>query len=141
MTEKTKKFCSDCIHRSLCVEDFKPDRLCDHFEDERLCVRLPDLSGGWCCLELTQGSLIQIPVKAGQTLYVLDEDKTILGLQIHSIDLSIGSDGIYDSDLELWDEESGNGYEYYDLDDIGKTLFLTREEAESKFNEREGTTS
>jgi len=92
-------------------------------------------------IDIERGMRIDLPVKAGQTLYVLDEDKTILDLQIHSIELSIGSDGIYDSDLELWDEESGNGYEYYDLDDIGKTLFLTREEAEAKLNEREGTTS
>lgn len=87
-----------------------------------------------------RGMRIDLPVKVGQTLYIIEEDKTIVDLQIHSIDLSIGSDGIYDSDLELWDEESGNGYEYYDLDDIGKTLFLTREEAESNLNEREGTT-
>lgn len=139
MGNKMRKFCSDCIHRALCVEDFKPDRLCSHFEDERQCVKLPDIQGGWCCMELTQGALIQLPVKVGQTLYVLDEDKTIVSLQIHSIDLSVGSDGIYDSDLELWDEESGDGYEYYHLDDICKTLFLTREEAEAKLNEREGT--
>lgn len=127
MGNKMKKICSDCIHCALCTEGFDLDGLeeifdrCSYFEEKRQYVKLP--------------------VKVGQTLYVLDEDKTILGLQIHSIDLSIGVDGIYDSDLELWDEESGNGYEYYDLDDIGKTLFLTREEAESKLNEREGTTS
>ena len=88
-----------------------------------------------------RGMRIDLPVKVGQTLYIIGEDKTIVGLQIHSIDLSIGADGIYDFALELWDEESGDGYEYYDLDDIGKTLFLTREEAEAKLNERKGTTS
>lgn len=83
--------------------------------------------------------LIELPCKVGDTVYFPTQDRHDEAT-VNSI--SIGEEGIlvhwvqYERGvdiIELWDED------FFEISEIGKTVFLTKEEAEAKLAELKGT--
>lgn len=108
--------CTDCIHYDshCCEPPYGAD--CDGFKDKSLYIKLP--------------------CKVGDTVYFdavgYHDTAEIDGIHIDNqgilytwVQYDVGVDLI-----ELWDEGDFN------IEDIGKTVFLTREEAEKALKER-----
>ena len=70
-----------------------------------------------------QGLLLRLPCKVGDMVYVIEDSKRINPMEIETI--CVG-----DSHISMW-----HVWRKFDLDDLGKTVFLTREEAEAKLKE------
>lgn len=84
-----------------------------------------------------QGLLLRLPCKVGDTVYILGDKFPAI---IEAI--RIGEDNHimfefveYDKSPEITEVWDSGGFE---LKDIGRTVFLTREEAERKLKEMEG---
>lgn len=76
-----------------------------------------------------QGLLLRLPCKVGETVWYIGDDDSIYPVKIIEI-------SILNSDM------SYNGYFMkctyeFDINDFGKTVFLTKEEAEQKLKEME----
>lgn len=85
------------------------------------------------------GRLIELPCKVGDTVYLVYEidefEDTFYGIDIGEV-FAIG----IDENFVMWISaryESGLKY-YHTLDEIGKAVFLTPEEAEAKLKEMKG---
>lgn len=104
------KFCKDCIHGHLCVwigtlND--PDEHCQFFKDKSLCVELP--------------------CKVGDVVYYIPFGNNIVEYKVAQI---------------VIEPFAGIGMSFhcyggiaFDMRCIGKTVFLTKEEAEQKLKE------
>lgn len=84
-----------------------------------------------------EGRLIELPCAVGDTIYIPNE---IFPAEIEEIRVTPQGTFVeyvqYDKgyeETEVWDEGS------FCIEDIGKTVFLTSEEAEAKLAEMEGT--
>ena len=77
-----------------------------------------------------QGLLLRLPCKVGASVYMVGQD--------------CGGDALYcrrgdcEGCPDLYEFVEENKFEAYMCDDIGKTVFLTQEEAEQKLKEMEG---
>ena len=85
---------------------------------------------------LLENGVIVPPCKVGQAVYIIDEpdfeDDYVLEVQVSGVGRDIG--GVWVTmDLPLGFKRSG----YIGATDIGKTVFLTKEEAEQALKERE----
>ena len=108
---------------------------------EGLSAKLPDVER--LADHLLSGGVIVPPVFVGQTVYHFCED--LGGVFPYFVEnLNVG---FMDKERNYWTYEANcHGEETdelldeidFDLDDIGKTVFLTREEAEKALAEREG---
>lgn len=80
------------------------------------------------------GLLLRLPCKVGDIIYSESEYFGILSYEVNSVHICIGIsfEAIASRDDEMLDAID------FDIEDIGKTVFLTREEAESKLAEMEG---
>lgn len=122
--------CKDCIHYEACKEKFAGlykicvDKPKKHFElnpqVEKRCQQFKDKS-----------NIIELPnVEIGQELFYIDrytktvESDIVSRLNWQKTDLGV--------DTGIWSEN--NGFSEF-FSDIGKTLFLTKEEAEAKLKE------
>ena len=70
-----------------------------------------------------QGLLLRLPCKVGDMVYVIEDSKRINPMEIETI--CVG-----DYHISMW-----HVWHKFDLDDLGKTVVLTREEAEAKLKE------
>jgi len=80
--------------------------------------------------KIEQGTLIELPCKVGDTVYYetfINNASESVGIQPHEVK------SIY-TEIKT-SNFSGYGHTIVRLDDIGKTVFLTREEAEAKLKE------
>ena len=97
--------------------------------------RLNGLLEGYKDLE-EQGLLIRLPCKAGDAVYIVGDkfpaviEKIVIMEDNHIMFEFVEFDRSYEV-TEVWD--SGG----FELEDIGKTVFLTKEEAEAKLREME----
>lgn len=84
-----------------------------------------------------QGRLLRLPCKVGDTVYAfLSTNNYFIECQINKIELKPTLYG----NIRYFLEQIGHRgclYRYFE-DDFGKTVFLTKEEAESKLAEMEG---
>lgn len=97
--------CRDCIHYEVC--EYKGDMLCDYFKDKSLFVELPCKVGDEVWFDT---------YKRGNSI----------GIQPHKVDridvvLVCGEKELIETKIPIWQ--------------IGKTVFLTKEEAERKLRE------
>jgi hypothetical protein len=91
---------------------------CDHFKDKSL--------------------IVELPCKVGDDLFVISQtkDKRILPfINIHTC--SGFTVFVKKRCIDVWCG-AGNGVKTYKLKDFGKTVFLTKEDAERKLKEIEG---
>lgn len=79
-----------------------------------------------------QGRLVKLPCKAGDTVYGINTDRNIVSA-LKIISVKIYSYAIY-FDYQLIDGIYKNIVSFADAD-IGKTVFLTKSEAEAKLKE------
>ena len=119
--------CKDCYHYEVCSKKDGTtnyygkigacnyvDEMCKHFKDKSLIVKLPN-------------------IEIGQELFYIDrygkqvKSDTVSKLTFEKNDLGI--------DTGVWSDNYGFS-EFFS--DVGKTLFLTKEEAEAKLKELNG---
>lgn len=105
--------CKDCIHKEACSFSSAAETAnhCRHYEDK--------------------SRFVELPCKVGDTVYFYafvqtdDCDGYYCVDQAKVSRISIDCDGLR---ISIYNR-------YFDLSDIGKTVFLTREEAEKKLEE------
>ena len=119
--------CKDCIHYDVCEEkdtqytglpfSIANDKPCKFFKDKSRFIELPN-------------------VEIGQQLFYIDrytktvESDVVLRLNWEKTDLGVQTG--------IWSENNGFSEFISDISDIGKTVFLTKEEAEAKLKELNG---
>ena len=124
--------CEDCVHVGVCKEyvmglaavrgvDLNMDELkavlqcdgCEHFAD--------------------RSRFVEVPCAVGDTVYVIENiagEEKIIQDSVETIGIGYYADGV---ELYQFDGIKTDGY----FSDFGKTVFLTREEAEQALKERE----
>ena len=110
--------CKDCIHYDVCGESIFT---CGQFKDK--------------------SRFIELPCKVGDTVYLVDFEYGIYKCIVNDIQILSDNKPVYT--LYFY---SQNGYEAAELewdidierDCFGKTVFLTKEEAEAKLKELNG---
>lgn len=128
--------CKDCLIADICYkykdmrdgkktysEYFGEDTYCEHFKD--------------------RSRFVELPCKVGNTLYMLNRNKS--NIQEMTLDKpDIRCHCVKDDEFSCCmpicnDKENGIcAYRFHlDFSEIGKTVFLTREEAERALKERE----
>ena len=116
--------CENCIHYEMClwqkggVNLMLAEHNCDFYKDKSLCVELP--------------------CKVGDDLFEISQlkDKRILPfINIHTC--SGFTVFVRKRGVDVWCN-AGNGVRTYKLNNFGKTVFLTKEDAERKLKEIEG---
>lgn len=127
--------CADCVHVEVCTNFAK--MILDAFdvsEDDAQCLLKKCTGDATVCNDFAdRARFVELPCMVGDTVYVIEsiagEDKII---QDHVETMGIGyyADGI---NIYQWDGVKTDGY----FEDFGKTVFLTREEAEQALKERE----
>ena len=112
--------CRDCIHYDVCHNNFKNIDLNEEMTDEHCCVYFKDKS-----------RIIELPnIEIGQELFYIDQyekrvkSDTVSKLTFEKNDLGIDT-GVFSEDY---------GFSMF-FSDVGKSLFLTKEEAEAKLKE------
>ena len=80
-----------------------------------------------------QGLLLRLPVKVGDTIWYVDDDDDNYPIEAKIIRIEIKENYV----LYYAEEKEDCGTLGLDSDDIGKTVFLTKEEAEQKLKEME----
>ena len=114
--------CNDCIHCEACISQV-PRIFWDSETFYDGCKYFKDKS-----------RFIELPCKVGDTVYSYDEDLyALLDYRINQITLSDGAPTLY-SGLCFNEDELLSDIDFVELD-IGKTVFLTREEAEKALKE------
>ena len=120
--------CENCYHYHICdlqyrLEDYQE---CKYYKDKSLIVELP-------CKEIL--------AKIGDSMYfITDETDEVIETMVSVIEIDCdGEEWIetvaVDYDYEIDDEICS--YIYFRFSEFGKTLFLSREEAEKALEERE----
>lgn len=107
--------CKDCIYKEACNQ---------HLDE----INNPKFT---CATFKDRSKFIESPCKVGDTLYIIQRKR----ITVHKVSsLSIGIDNI------LWiNIKPITGYLFAGcyIDDIGKTVFLTKEQAKQALKERE----
>lgn len=118
----------DCPTCSICCNCDIPPRKCKYISDAL--EKLADYED----LE-EQGRLLKLPCKVGDTVYGINTDRNIVSA-LKIISMNIYSYAIY-FNYQLIDGIYKNIVSFTDFD-IGKTVFLTKSEAETKLKELRG---
>ena len=119
----TMSTCNDCLHAEICPWDCD-GVVCEHFKDK--------------------SKLIELPCKVGDTVYSFcDTFGVILPYFVETLNISY-----YEKNLNYYTYEANctNAEENelldsidFDIEDIGESVFLTKEEAEKAIIERKRT--
>lgn len=104
--------CNKCYHNKVCLDsaNYKKAEKCSQFKDKSL--------------------IVELPCKAGDVVYEIWKND-VVELYITSIEL-FGDCCDIKYHCEEWDD-----CDWFRKNDIGKTIFLTREEAEQALKECE----
>ena len=124
--------CKDCVHADMCrfytkelakakgitlgkdiFEYFSSGDVCEDFKD--------------------RSRFVELPCKVGDTVFVVEEiaeERKIIKDHVETISIGYYADGV---NIYQFDGIKTDGY----FEDFGKTVFLTREEAEQALKERE----
>ena len=132
MTEfnREKKMCRNCIHFNLCLKNLE-DELEGFEYIYNILILAQNREGERCEFFKDKSQIIELPnVEIDQELFYIDEftrtveSDIVSRLTWEQTDLGIQTG--------IWSEN--NGFSEF-FSDIGKTLFLTKEEAEAKLKE------
>ena len=141
--------CGDCIHSEICASHLKAvrgiygavmsisGREVNHLENALSVVSAT--IGQICCDNYDhfqdRARFVELPCKVGDTIYSIENiagELTILKDHVETIGIGYYAEGV---NLYQFDGIKIDGY----FEDFGKTVFLTREEAEQALKEREAT--
>lgn len=115
--------CKDCVHVEVC-EDFTKAKLSPKRAEELLPVLRE--YGRTCDHFKDRARFVELPCMVGDTVYVIKsiaEEEKIIQDHVETLGIGYYADGI---NIYQWDGVKTDGY----FEDFGKTVFLTREEAE-----------
>ena len=126
--EETDKTCKDCIHYDLCN---RAGTLFNH----------KAFGAEACHFFKNKDRLLDFPCAVGDMVYMPWEwngAKGIACLEVTTMSNIIGFGWSFGTDFDTDDEEYADEYKCgrFEFDDIGKTVFLTREAAEAAVEER-----
>lgn len=119
--------CKDCIHYDVCK---KYNNVYERELSERYCVE--------CQHFKNKANFVELPCKVGDTVYLVDFEYGIYKCIVNDIQILSDNEPVFT--LYYY---SQNGYEPAELewdidieiDCFGKTVFLTKEQAEAKLKE------
>ncbi len=122
--------CKNCIHYEICnirlksisLDPVKCGYKCPHYKGKSLCVELP------CKV----GDTVYMPWKWNGQKGIAQLRVTTM-LEIIGLGLDFGTN--FETDDDAYYEEYNGGR--FGIKDVGKTVFLTKEEAERKLKEIE----
>lgn len=117
--------CKDCIHFESCKNLYEThgeglsgdSYVCDFFKD--------------------RSRFVELPCKVGDTVFVVEEiaeEREIIKDHVETISIGYYADGV---NIYQFDGIKTDGY----FEDFGKTVFLTREEAEQALKLKTGDTN
>lgn len=116
--------CKDCVHVEACNGILNGFDIDIEFFGEQVSV---------CKNFKDRSRFVELPCKVGDTVYVIEDiagEWKIIKDHIETIGIGYYADGV---SLYQFDGIKIDGY----FEDFGKTVFLTREEAEQALKERE----
>lgn len=130
--------CAECVHVEVC-KDFISSLL-EGLELDKSDVELinkelnqDDADKGACDHFWDRARVAALPCMVGDTVYVIESiagEEKIIQDHVETMGIGYYADGI---NIYQWDGVKTEGY----FEDFGKTVFLTREEAERALKERE----
>ena len=120
-----KHECKNCVHEKVCrirnfpsIEEILKDG-CDHYKDKSL--------------------FVELPCKVGDEIYYLTSIDTEKELNVKEIFCgTVQAFGCDEKDIWLSVKYTNGLFYHHKSEDFGKTVFLTKEEAEVKLKEIEG---
>ena len=120
--------CKDCVHYEVC-KDYVESAL------DGLQYNDSQMNGDDCEFFKDRSRFVELPCKVGDTVFVVEEiaeERKIIKDHVETIGIGYYADGV---NIYQFDGIKTDGY----FEDFGKTVFLTREEAEQalKLKERE----
>ena len=119
--------CADCVHVEVCRFTDLPAPLSDSYIRESECIEKR------CGNFKNRARFVEVPCAVGDTVYVIENiagEEKIIQDSVETIGIGYYADGV---ELYQFDGIKTDGY----FSDFGKTVFLTREEAEQALKERE----
>lgn len=131
--------------KSYCISDIRAIQKETFYEDME-CRRGFDLYTGKAIDKLSeyedleeQGKLLKLPCAVGDTVYYADNEYYFTVLPVKFDEISIMESNAILYKCLLFDGNGDVETQFdFDNDDFGKTVFLTRQEAEDKLAEMEG---
>lgn len=123
--------CKDCIHDKVCSEYFHV--FWGHTANKHSDLINSDPKD--CPYFKDRSRFVELPCKVGDTVYVIESiagEEKIIQDHVETMGIGYYADGI---NIYQFDGIKTDGY----FSDFGKTVFLTREEAEQALKEREAT--
>ena len=127
--------CKECVHAEVCTHFAK--MLFDAFnvsEDDTQVLLEKCKGDASVCNDFADRSrFVELPCKVGDTVYVIEDiagEEKIIQDHVETMGIGYYADGI---NIYQFDGVKTDGY----FEDFGKTVFLTREEAEQALKERE----
>ena len=124
--------CKDCIHYEACHDMYYEEHATRHFDPEKHNAEKE------CGYFKDRSRFVELPCKVGDKVYFNNVHLRYARVIAIYID---ASGGMFDLDITT-NIATATGYEHfinkdYTFEDIGRRLFLTREEAEQALKERE----
>ena len=119
--------CKDCVHYEVC-KDYVESVL------DGLQYNDSQMNGDDCEFFKDRSRFVELPCKVGDTVFVVEEiaeERKIIKDHVETIGIGYYADGV---NIYQFDGIKTDGY----FEDFGKTVFLTREEAEQALRERGG---
>ncbi len=131
--------------KSYCISDIRSIQKETFYEDME-CRRGFDLYTGKAIDRLAeyedleeQGKLLKLPCAVGDTVYYVDNEYYFTVLPVKVDEISIMESNAFLCKCLLFNGNGDVETQFdFDKDDFGKTVFLTRQEAEDKLAEMEG---
>ena len=115
--------CNECLHSGVCAMQCVPHNI---LVDSAISVNVEHE-----CLDFRDRSrFVELPCMVGDTVYVIENisgEEKIIQDHVETISIGYFADGV---ELYQFDGIKTDGY----FSDFGKTVFLTREEAEQALN-------
>ena len=124
------KTCKDCIHYEVCEPYTSPNE------------SFPEKKGG-CPLFKDKARFIELPCAVGDTVYVPWHwvgTQGIATVEVEEVKVydNVNKRCMFFIDMQSDDEDFNQAYGCWKLEqNIGKTVFLTKEDAEQKLKEKE----
>ena len=123
--------CKDCIHYEACHDMYYEEHATRHFDPEKHNAEKE------CGYFKDRSRFVELPCKVGDTVFVVEEiaeERKIIKDHVETISIGYYADGV---NIYQFDGIKTDGY----FEDFGKTVFLTREEAEQALKLKTGDTN
>ena len=126
--------CAECVHYEACTSFANMILDASNVsEDDAQCLLKKCTGDATVCNDFADRSrFMEVPCAVGDTVYVIENiagEEKIIQDHVETMGIGYYADGI---NIYQWDGVKTDGY----FEDFGKTVFITREEAEQALKER-----